>query len=95
MDESVIKIIRDYFKDQPVKEAYIFGSYARGEQTEKSDIDILTVLDYSQYIGLNFFGWQNELQELLGRKVDLISDGGVSKHIKPLIDKDKILIYER
>ena len=48
--------IADYFKTQPVLKAWIFGSFARGEETPLSDVDILVVLDHSQPIGLKFFG---------------------------------------
>ena len=44
--------IADYFKTQPVLKAWIFGSFARGEETPLSDVDILVVLDHSQPIGL-------------------------------------------
>jgi len=73
----------------------VFGSYARNEQDEKSDIDILVELDYSKKIGMEYIRMQLDLEELLKLKVDLVSAGGLSKYIKPHIDKDKILIYER
>jgi hypothetical protein len=41
-----------------------------------------------------FFTYQLELEELLKRKVDLVSSQGLSRHIKPFVDRDKILIYE-
>ena len=69
------KTIAEYFKTQPVLKAWLFGSYSRGEQTKDSDVDILVLLDKSRPIGLKFFGMWNDLEELLGRKVDLVSDG--------------------
>ncbi len=44
--------IAEYFKTQPVLKAWLFGSFARGEETPDSDVDILVLLDYSQKIGL-------------------------------------------
>ncbi|MBQ4009165.1 MAG: nucleotidyltransferase domain-containing protein, partial [Bacteroidales bacterium] len=38
-------IIAEYFKTQPIQKAWLFGSYARGEQTPLSDVDILVVYD--------------------------------------------------
>lgn len=73
----------------------MFGSSARNEAVPGSDIDILVELDHSQPIGMKFFLYQMELEELLKTKVDLISAEGLSKYVKPLVDKDKILIYER
>ena len=89
------KTIADYFKTQPVLKAWLFGSYSRCEQTKDSDVDILVLLDKSRPIGLKFFGMWNDLEELLGRKVDLVSDGTLLPFAQQSAEKDKILIYER
>jgi predicted nucleotidyltransferase len=88
-------IIQQFFAGKPVKKAYLFGSYARNEAEKDSDIDLLVELDHTQPIGMRFFAYQIELEKLLNIKVDLISNDGLSKYIKPLIDKERILIYER
>ncbi len=88
-------LLQQFFAGIPVKKAFLFGSRARNEATAKSDIDILVELDHSKPIGMQFFAYQQDLEELLHKKVDLISTEGVSRHIQPYIDKDKILIYER
>jgi hypothetical protein len=88
-------MLQRFFARRPVKRAYIFGSYARNEADIKSDIDLLVELDYSKHIGMKFFSYQEELENLLHKKVDIVTDDGVSRHIKPYIDRDKILIYER
>ena len=88
-------LLQRFFSGKPVKKAYLFGSYARNEAGKDSDIDILVELDHSSPIGMKFFVYQAELQELLKTKVDLVSTEGLSKYVRPLIDKDKILIYER
>jgi len=90
-----IKLISEYFKDKPVRKAYLFGSRVRDESNIDSDIDILVELDYSQQIGLKYIKMQNDLQEILKNKVDLISDNAVSKYIRPYIERDKKLIYAR
>lgn len=95
MSEETINKIRKFFKDKPVIKAYLFGSYARNQHDEKSDIDILVELDYSQKVGIEYIRMQIDLEELLNTKVDLVSAGGLSKYVKPYIDKDKVLIYER
>ncbi len=89
------QILQQFFSNKPVKKAYLFGSYARNEANKNSDIDILVELDYSHPIGMKFFSFQTELEELLNMKVDLVTSDGLSKYIKPLIDNDKIIIYER
>jgi len=57
--QMIKRAIADYFKTQPVVKAWLFGSFARGEETPLSDVDILVVLDHSQPIGLKFFGMWN------------------------------------
>ena len=89
------KTIAEYFKPQPVLKAWLFGSYSRGEQTKNSDVDIIVLLDKSRPIGLKFFGMWSDLEELLGRKVDLVSEGTLLPFAQESSEKDKILIYER
>jgi len=90
-----INILQKYFKDKPVFKVFIFGSYARGDAKSKSDYDILVELDYSRKIGFEFLQMQIDLNNLLKADVDLVSDKALSKYIRPFVDKDKILIYER
>lgn len=90
-----IEQIKAFFSDLPVKKAYLFGSYSRGEADENSDIDIAVELDYSKPIGFQFFGYGERLQELLKHKVDLVTYEGLSEFVKPYVDKDKVLIYEK
>lgn len=91
--ESQIQILKKYFHTQPVLKAYLFGSQVRNEANENSDIDILVELDYSFPIGLEFIQMQFDLEKLLNKKVDLVSERAVSKYIKPIIDAEKRLIY--
>ncbi|GAA4320789.1 nucleotidyltransferase family protein [Compostibacter hankyongensis] len=87
--------LQRFFAGRPVTRAYLFGSYARNEADMDSDLDILVELDHSQPIGMKFFTYQTELEDLLHKKVDLVSSQGLSRYIKPFVDRDKILIYER
>lgn len=90
------KVLRDFFKNKPVLKAYLFGSYARNEENKESDIDILVDLDYEK--GADFFGFidmKDELSILMNSSVDLVSSNGLSKHIKPIIDAEKQLIYSK
>ena len=96
MTTNMIKTtVADYFKTQPVLKAWLFGSFSRNEQRPDSDVDIIVLLDKSRPIGLKFFGMWNDLEELLGRKVDLVSEGTLLPFAQQSADKDKILIYER
>jgi predicted nucleotidyltransferase len=87
--------IAEYFKTQPVLKAWLFGSFARGEETPESDVDILVILDHSEPVGLKFFGMYEDLKELLGRDIDLVVDRTLASFARESVDRDKILIYER
>ena len=89
--------IADYFKTQPVVKAWLFGSFARGEQRPGSDVDILFVPDRSgkPFSLFTLGGMLMDLQELLGRKVDLVEEGSLRPYAVESVNRDKILIYER
>ena len=64
----------------------VFGSYARNDQNELSDIDIL--VEFSEPIGIEFVTLAEELEKLLGEKVDLVSRKGIKDKYFKLIEKD-------
>ena len=86
--EEIKKKVLPILKKYGVKRAGIFGSVVRGEETEKSDIDILVEIEGRVSL-LDFVGLKLELEEALGRKVDL----GEYSVIKPII-KEQILKEE-
>lgn len=92
---SQIESIRNYFKTRPVLKAYLFGSFLHGNADSKSDIDILVDLDYRERVGLQFIQMKIDLEKILNNKVDLVSSNGISKYIKPIIDREKLLIYAK
>ncbi len=88
--------IAEYFKTQPVLKAWLFGSFARGEQTADSDIDILVNYDRSQPIGLlKIASMSADLEDLLGRKVDLVEEKMLFPWVAESVNDDKQLIYAR
>ena len=88
--------IADYFKTQPVVRAWIFGSFARGEETPLSDVDLLVQYDDKARISLlKHCAIMNDLEELLDRKVDLVEDGELLPFAVESANHDKKLIYER
>ena len=94
----MIRLIAEYFKTQPVLKAWLFGSYARGEQHPDSDVDILVVFDQETGKGvslLKHIGIALDLEELLGKKVDLVTYGTLLPFIRESAERDKVLIYER
>ena len=75
-----------------VKRIGIFGSFVRGEEKEESDINIIVEFkegkkNFNNFINLAFF-----LEELLGRKVDLLTPESISPYIKPYIERE--VVYE-
>jgi hypothetical protein len=93
--EHIKQTIADFFKKKPVKKVWLFGSYARGEADESSDVDVLVDIEYNSGIASDYILWRDQLAEKLNKKVDIVSAGWESKYIKPFIDKDKFVIYER
>lgn len=94
--EMMTQAISDYFRTQPVLKAWLFGSFARGEETPESDVDILVQFDHGQPIGLlRYAGMWREIEELVGRKVDLVEDGTLMPFAVESANRDKQLIYER
>ena len=83
---KIIKIL----KKNKIKKAGIFGSYVRGEQRKNSDIDIL--IEPPKGMGLEFVGVKLELEDELGRKVDLVTYKGVHPLIKRKILKEEVRI---
>jgi len=66
----------------------VFGSVARGEATDKSDVDLLVEFDPAKKTYRNYLGTATFIEELLGRSVDLVTPQALSPYIKPHILKD-------
>lgn len=71
-----------------VKKAALFGSYARGDYDEKSDIDIL--IEPPADMGLSFLTLKHDLEDVLHKKVDLVSYNGISSYLKEDILKQQM-----
>ena len=95
MSADIIDKIIGCLKTKPVKKAFLFGSVARGDDDNSSDVDILVELDYSKPMGLGFVKMKLELEDLLQRKVDVLTSNSLSRYIRPYIDEEKVLIYEK
>lgn len=81
-------------KRQGVTRAALFGSVARGEAKKNSDVDILVRLQKGKNL-FDFVGLKLELEEKLGKKVDLVSYGAIKPRLKDIILKDEKVIYEK
>lgn len=90
--EEVKEKLKPIFEKSRVSYAGVFGSVARGEATDKSDVDILVKFDgpatFSTYLELD-----ENIKKTLGKEVDVITEGSVNKFLRPFIEKDLKLIY--
>ena len=94
--QTMTQLLADYFKTQPVTKAWLFGSYARGEQRPDSDVDILVEYDRTHSIGLfKISKIQLALENLLGKEVDLVDAETLFPWVVESVNHDKELIYAR
>ncbi len=91
---SIKNTLAPVFLDKGVRRAVLFGSFAKGENTEESDVDLLVDCDLQ---GFSFFAFVDELEDALGRDVDcfdishIIAESPVDREIK----RTGIVIYEK
>lgn len=74
----------------------VFGSYARGEETDRSDIDLLVDLKPSRerpLLGFRWFAIEEELGLRLGRRVELVTRASLSPHVRPYVEGDEVVLY--
>jgi hypothetical protein len=90
-----IQTISDILDDNnKIKNAWVFGSFARNEETKDSDIDLLFSFKEGKSFGyLEMFGLVDALEQALKRKVDFIKEGALLPFAVESAQRDKILIY--
>jgi hypothetical protein len=88
IQEIVSKLAQEY----GAQRIYLFGSYARGDMTEDSDIDLR--IDKGSIRGLELAGLLCDLEDALGTSVDLIPTGGLDAKFLSTIHNDEVLLYE-
>lgn len=94
--QAMTQIIADYFKTQPVVKAWLFGSFARGEERPDSDVDLLVEYDKDARISLlTISHMMGELEKSTGRQIDLIEEGCLMPFAVESANRDKKLIYAR
>jgi len=79
LSDKIIPVLLKY----GVKKAALFGSYARGDQDEKSDVDIL--IEPPDGMGLAIVRLRRDLEKSLDKKVDLVSYNGISRYLRKYI----------
>jgi predicted nucleotidyltransferase len=94
MREKILPLLLPY----GVKRVALFGSVVRGEDTPESDIDILVEFEEPRKKPLGLFTWvrlEGELSKRLEKKVDLVSSKGLRRHIRPYIEAEMVVLYEK
>ena len=74
-----------------VKHLALFGSMARDEAREDSDVDVLVEFEGSATFD-GYFGLKDYLEQLLGRPVDLVTEKGLKPRARPHVEKDLIRV---
>jgi len=93
---KLFSAVQGFLPSTRITRAWVFGSFARGEETAGSDLDLL--VDYDSHSNLSLLTivrYQLDLEKLIGREVDLIENGHLKPFAVPSAEKDKYLIYER
>jgi hypothetical protein len=88
LKEKLLPILRKH----GVSRAGLFGSVARGEAQEDSDVDVLVEIRKKHFSLLDFVRVENELGEALGRKVDLVEYAAIHPMLKDRILKEELKI---
>ena len=87
------KTLVSYLTKQGAKKIGLFGSAARGEERLDSDIDVL--VEFSEVKSLfEMVGIEIELTDMLGKKIDLVTEGNLSPYIKDKVMEDLVVIYD-
>ena len=92
--EDIRKAVTKIGKKYGIKNAYLFGSYAKGTATEKSDVDL--IIDRGEIRGLiDFNGFRLDLSKELGTNVDVLTTISAGEKFFGFIKNDRILLYGR
>ena len=94
LDDVIAQLRRvqpDLRRRYPIRELGIFGSYARGQQTEGSDVDI--VVDLGEAVGLlELVGLQQDLSDALSVKVDLVIKEALKRGVDQRILSEAVML---
>ncbi len=91
--ESEKRKIIEICKRNDISYCALFGSFARGDADEASDVDLL--VKFARPVGWEFYGIADDLQELLGRNVDLATENMLNRHIRENVMRELRVIYEK
>lgn len=90
--DSLFEKVKTYLLTKGASRIEIFGSRARKDNTAESDLDVLVAFKEKQSL-LSLVGYERELSELLGVKVDLVTEKSIHPLILDRIKEDRIVLY--
>jgi len=93
--EDIRQAISQVSRDFGIKRMTIFGSYARGEATENSDIDFHLIDTGDAWGYFKLCGFQHALEDCLGLNVDVLTTGAMDDKVLENITRDEVLVYEQ
>jgi uncharacterized protein len=96
LSQQQLAQINTFFQDKPVKKVYLFGSYADGDATEESDIDLL-IESQKDFDYLQFRLEVNGLSEQLKKKIDIVSINALrpDRYFTKNVLEQKVMLYEK
>lgn len=89
-----VEKIAEFCRRHHVRKLAFFGSVLRDDFRPDSDVDVLVEFEPGQTPGLAFFGMQDELSDLLGRRVDLNTPGCLSPHFRNRVAQEAETLYD-
>lgn len=96
MKQEIVDLLQHFFPARPIEKAWVFGSYARGEETDVSNVDIMVSFDKTANVTLiDYAEIMRDLENLLQRKVDLVQESTLYQLVRETAEQDKILVYEK
>lgn len=86
--------LAEFCRANGIRKLSLFGSVVRDDFGPESDIDVLVEFEEGKTPGFRYFGIQDELAEMLGRKVDLLTPDGLSKYFKDAVLAQAEVVYD-
>lgn len=92
LKDKILPVLRPY-----ASRITLFGSLARGDEGPASDVDLLVALrppGQRPPLGLRWFELEQDLGQLLGREVEMVTEEALSPYIRPYVERDSVVLYE-
>ena len=91
---GVSRAVREIAPGYDIDKVYLFGSYARNDQHDDSDVDLCLETGPSFSL-FSAGGFADDLERVLGRSVDIVTEDAVYAHVREGLIRDRVLLYER